>query len=63
MIDPIKYLCNKVSFLNLNSFLFYCLFSTSFLFVQQSSYDEAINEIEAIKKTRKAHKYVLKYRK
>ena len=27
------------------------------------SYDEAINEIEEIKKTRKAHKYVLKYRK
>jgi len=28
-----------------------------------NSYDEAINEIEEIKKTRKAHKYVLKYRK
>ena len=28
-----------------------------------NSYDEAINEIEAIKKVRKAHKYVLKYRK
>ena len=28
-----------------------------------NSYDEAINEIEAIKKVRKAHKYMLKYRK
>jgi len=27
------------------------------------SYDEAINEIEEIKKVRKAHKYMLKYRK
>jgi len=27
------------------------------------SYNEAIKEIEEIKKTRKAHKYVLKYRK